>query len=95
MLDSVPEPSGDVVIPCVAATPAPPRANGAPIAAASLVRLPLRAARAPHLLEERRVVVRGVETWVTIGHFGPVKLAGGELEMVELLLERLFGRGGM
>ncbi len=59
-------------------------------AGTELVRLPLRAARAPSLLEERRVAVRGVETWVTVGHFGPVKLAGGELEIVELLLERLF-----
>ena len=89
LLDSVPDPSGDVVIPCVAAVPAPPRDDDARRAAA-LVRLPLRAARAPSLLEERRVALRGVETWVTIGHFGPVKLAGGELEIVELLLERLF-----
>jgi hypothetical protein len=91
LLDSVPEPSGDVLIPCVAAVPAPPPGNGGPLPAASLVRLPLRAARAPSLLEERRVVLRGVETWVTVGHFGPVKLAAGEVEMVELLLERVFG----
>jgi hypothetical protein len=89
MLDSVPDPSGDVLVPCVAAVPAPPRDDDARSAAA-LIRLPLRAARAPSLLEERSVAVRGVETWVTIGHFGPVKLAGGELEIVELLLERLF-----
>jgi hypothetical protein len=91
MLDSVPDPSGDVTLPCVAAVPTPPRddARRAP----ALVRLPLRAARAPSLLEERRVAVRGVETWVTIGHFGPVKLAGSEVEIVELLLERLFRDG--
>ena len=73
----------------MAAVPAPPRDDDARRAAA-LIRLPLRAARAPSLLEERRVALRGVETWVTVGHFGPVKLAGGELEIVELLLERLF-----
>lgn len=91
MLDSVPDPSGAVVIPCVAAVPGPPRdGDGDTRRGTELVRLPLRAARAPSLLEERRVAVRGVETWVTVGHFGPVKLAGGELEIVELLLERLF-----
>ena len=57
------------------------------------VRLPLRAARVPSLLEERLVPVRGAEAWVTVGHFGPVKLAGAELEIVELLLERLFRDG--
>jgi hypothetical protein len=89
MLDSVPDPSGDVVSPCIAAVPAPPHNEDARRRPA-LVRLPLRAARAPSLLEERRVPVRGVDTWVTVGHFGPVKLAGCELEIVELLLERLF-----
>ena len=88
MLDSVPDPSGDVLLPCVAAMPAPPRDEAR--RATAQVRLPLRAARAPSLLEERRVALRGVEAWVTVGHFGPVKLAGGELEIVELLLERLF-----
>jgi hypothetical protein len=92
LLDTMPDPSGDVTLPCVAAVPAPPR-DGGSRPAPPLVRLPLRAARAPSLLEERRVVIRGVETWVTVGHFGPVKLAGGEVEIVELLLERLF-RGG-
>jgi hypothetical protein len=93
MLDSLPDPSGDVVMPCVAAVPAPPRGDQAGHGVA-MVRLPLRAARAPSLLEERRVSVRGVDTWVTVGHFGPVKLAGVEVEVVELLLERLFRDGG-
>jgi hypothetical protein len=93
MLDHLPDPSGDVVVPCVAAVRAPARENGPPAATTALVRLPLRAARSPSLLEERRAVVRGVETWVTVGHFGPVKLAGAEVEIVELLLERMF-RGG-
>jgi hypothetical protein len=92
MLDSVPDPSGDVTLPCVAAVPAPPR-DGGERPAPGLVRLPLRAARAPSLLEERRVTIGGVETWVTVGHFGPVKLAGAEVEIVELLLERLFRDG--
>ena len=92
MLDAVPEPSGDVWTPCVAAIKAP--ANGDEIRRAGTpVRLPLRAARAPSLLEERLVSVHGAETWVTVGHFGPVKLAGAELEIVELLLERLFREG--
>ena len=92
MLDAVPEPSGDVVIPCVAAVPAPKDGDGIQRVGA-VVRLPLRAARVPSLLEERLVPVRGAEVWVTLGHFGPVKLAGAELEIVELLLERLFRDG--
>ncbi len=90
MLDSVPDPSGrrrhSVRRGGAGAASRRRRATSA----RPPIRLPLRAARAPSLLEERRVALRGVETWVTVGHFGPVKLAGGELEIVELLLERLF-----
>ena len=90
-LDSVPSLEGDVVIPCVVATPPPPPRDDAPRSGSPpLIRLPLRAARTPNLLEERRVVVRGVEVWATVAHVGPVKLAGVEVEIVELLLERLF-----
>ena len=92
LLDAVPEPSGDVLIPCVAAVPAPKDGDGIQ-RAGTPIRLPLRAARVPSLLEERRVPVRGAEAWVTVGHFGPVKLYGAELEIVELLLERLFRDG--
>ena len=88
-LDSVPSLEGDVVIPCVVATPPPPPRDEAP-RSPPLIRLPLRAARTPNLLEERPVVVRGVETWATVAHIGPVKLAGVEVEIVNLLLERLF-----
>jgi hypothetical protein len=93
VLDQVPSPVGDVVVPCVAAVP-PPAPDEPPGAARPLVRLPLVAARAPHLLEERRALVRGVETWVTVAHFGPVKLAGAEVEIVGRLLERLYQRNG-
>jgi hypothetical protein len=89
-LDQVPSPAGDVVTPCVAATPPPERSGTARSAAPPLVRLPLRAARTPSLLEERLTVVRGVETWVVVAHVGPVKLAGAEVEIVGRLLERLF-----
>jgi hypothetical protein len=92
-LDHVPDPSGDVVIPCVAVVPPPPHDGGSERFGAARVRLPLRAARAPTLLEERRATVRAVETWVTVAHFGPVKLAGVEVEIVELLLDRLFQAG--
>jgi hypothetical protein len=92
-IDHLPDPSGDVVIPCVAVVPPPPRdAPARP--SLPLVRLPLRAARAPSLLEERRIRIRGVDTWITVGHFGPVKLAGADVEILELLLERLFRDGG-
>jgi hypothetical protein len=91
ILDHLPSPVGDVVVPCVAAIPPPPPpGDGAPRPGAPLVRLPLRAARTPSLLEERRAVLRGVEAWMTVAHVGPVKLAGVEVEIVELLLERLF-----
>jgi hypothetical protein len=91
LLDQLPSPLGDVVVPCVAAVPAP-SADGA--AAAPTSRLPLSAGRAPSLLEERRAVLRGLETWVTVAHFGPIKLAGVEVEILELLLERLFAADG-
>ena len=88
MLDTVPDPTGDVVDAVRGGGHgAAARRRSAP---GTPIRLPLRAARAPSLLEERLVAVHGVETWVTVGHFGPVKLAGAELEIVELLLERLF-----
>ena len=92
-LDQVPSPDGEVIVPCVAAVPSPLDPEARPGGQAA-VRLPLQAARVPHLLEERRTVIRGVEAWVTVAHFGPVKLAGAEVEIVELLLERVFHGGG-
>ena len=103
MLDQLPSPAGDVIVPCVAAVPPPPEVESPSRDAPPVVRLPLVAARTPSLLEERRAVVDAgprrlaagepVETWVTVAHFGPVKLAGAEVEIVELLLDRLFHGG--
>jgi hypothetical protein len=90
MLGQVSSPAGEAVIPCIAATPPPALSAGARSVTAPLVRLPLRAARTPSLLEERLMKVRGVETWVVVAHVGPVKLAGAEVEILGLLLERLF-----
>lgn len=89
-LDHVPSPLGDVIVPCVATVPPPAHDDAPRSSGPALVRLPLRAACTPTLLEERPAVIRGVETWVTVAHFGPVKLAGVEVEAVGLLLERLF-----
>jgi hypothetical protein len=87
VLDQIEAPTGEVLIPCVAVIPPPAENSEQP---SEQTGLPLTAARSPQLIEERPIRLDEREVWIRIAHFGPVKMAGVGVDIVQTLLERVF-----
>jgi len=88
-LDEIDSPAGFRVVPCVGAIPYPfkTRLNEAEIA--EVFNLPLSAFTNPRLVEERAVLVNGVEHTIRIYHIGNRQIWGMTARILQNLLVRL------
>ena len=77
MLDAVPEPTGDVVDPVRRRGQGRLRTATRSGASGRRCACPCAPRASPACSRSEWWSLHGAETWVTVGHFGPVKLAGG------------------